>query len=189
MLNWKRSSGEAHLTLHRFDKNSPLLSFATRVYCKTWGHPWYIAYNFISQYAGYPGFVGVVATTETGKVVAMGFGANAFEGNWWFDNVQHAVGEDHPSLQNAWVLVELSVLKRYRNHGLGSRIIEYLLTHQDQHHILLSTQATNTGARRLYERLGWTYLHSGLKFGVNPEPYVIMCKEQRGTAGAKEKDR
>ncbi|QQE81046.1 GNAT family N-acetyltransferase [Alicyclobacillus sp. SO9] len=189
MLNWKRSSDKPQITLHEFDRNSPLLSFATRVYCKTWGHPWYVAYNFISQYARYPGFVGVVATTETGKVVAMGFGADAFEGNWWFDHVQRAVGTNHPQLEDAWVLVELSVLKRYRDCGVGTRIIQYLLSHQSRRHILLSTQVTNTGARRLYERFGWIYLHDGLIFAANQEPYVIMCKDQRGTDGVKEKDK
>lgn len=146
-----------------------------------------MAYSFIARYSRYPGFYGVVAVTQAGKPVAMGFGSNTFEGNWWFDRIAEETGLSHPALQHAWALVELSVLKRYRDAGIGTEIIHHLLQHQRQERILLSTQKDNFGARRLYERLGWTYVHDGLVFAPGQEPYVIMCKEMTGGIAREEK--
>lgn len=165
------------VVLHPFQEYSPLVATATKIYCKTWHHPWNTAYDFISRYSTFPGFYGVVASNSSGKPMAMGFGADAFAGNWWFDYVCAALGEGHPSLQNAWILVELSVLKRHQDQGIGTLIIHHLLNHHQHQRVLLSTQVSNHGARRLYERLGWQYLHDGLEFGPGQEPYVIMCKE------------
>jgi len=168
------------VVLHPFTENSPLLAAATKIYCKTWRHDWAMAYDFISRYSTFPGFYGVVAANQCGKAVAMGFGADAFAGNWWFDYIVKELGESHPSLQDAWILVELSVLKRQQNRGLGTFIINHLLQHHFRSRVLLSTQQSNTGARRLYERLGWYCIHEGLIFGPGQEPYVIMCKEMCG---------
>jgi ribosomal protein S18 acetylase RimI-like enzyme len=163
--------------LEPFTRASPRLMDAVDVYVATWGHARESSYQFIFHYAGLPGFHGRVAI-DGGRVVGMGFGVDALAGNWWVDIVAGALGRRHPALQHAWTLVELAVRPGHRSRGVGTLIHDALWASHDRPRAVLSTQATNEGAQRLYLRLGWQILHPGLVFPGNPVPYVIMGRER-----------
>ncbi len=56
-------------------------------------------------------------------------------------------------------------------------LMETLLAAQPCPRALLSTEVNNAGARRLYERHGWSYLHPGFAFNPGGQPYVVMRRE------------
>lgn len=169
---------EASLTLEPFTIESALMNKVVDARVQIFEGERQQIYDFIARYATvYPDFRGLVALLD-GRVVGMGFGARFVVGNWWCDKVAAQVGARDPALQDAWVLVELGVLEPYRGRGIGSILLTRLLELQPCARALLSTQVANTGARRLYERHGWQYLHSGFVFAEGQEPYVVMRKEQ-----------
>jgi ribosomal protein S18 acetylase RimI-like enzyme len=75
------------------------------------------------------------------------------------------------------MLVELAVLDDYRGLGIGTALHDTLLASQPYRRALLSTEVSNADARRLYERLGWQYLHPGFIFSDGGPAYTIMHKE------------
>jgi ribosomal protein S18 acetylase RimI-like enzyme len=151
---------------------------AIRVYYKTWGWDWEESYNFFMRYSHLPDYLGLVAVYD-GDVVGMTFGALGKRGQWWFDKVAYHVecGYKNPALIDAFMLVELAVLDEYRDLGIGTALHDTLLASQPYRRALLSTEVTNGGARRLYERLGWQYLHPGFVFSEGGPSYAIMHKE------------
>ena len=98
-------------------------------------------------------------------------------GQRWHDRVAAEIGPDHPALQDAWVLVNLAIRSTYRNRGIGATLLKTLLASQSCPRTLLSTEVANAGARRLYERNGWRYLHPGLVFTPGQQPFVVMACE------------
>lgn len=163
------------LFLETFDATSSNFEPAVRLYAKTWGHAMPPSLAFIGRYAVDAGFRGRVAKLGS-KVVGMGFGTDAYSGNWWYDKVCEEIGL-HPLLTDAWVLVELCVQAKVRGQGIGSLLIDNLFAGVRKPHILLSTQVSNNGARRLYERIGFHYLSDGMIFADGQSPYVVMVKQ------------
>lgn len=176
-------SVRSSISLEPFSPGSPHLEGALDVYVAVFGGDREDARSFVTRYAkNYPHFAGVVAL-DGGRVVGLGWGAQGVLGNWWYDKVAARVGARHPALQDAWVLVELGVLPEYRASGVGTRVHDAVIAAQPLPRLLLSTQVANVGARRLYERLGWEYLHPGFAFQDGGEPYVVMCREVRAGVG------
>ncbi len=172
------STSKERIALIPFDAQSPCLNGAVHVYTETWPANEEEIRDFIRRYAGYPGFRGYVALLNN-EVVGMGFGTRSLPEQWWHDKVAAHVGPDHPALQDAWVLVDLAVLPAYRSHGIGSFLHNALLASLPYRSALLSTEVSNAGARRLYERLGWSYLHPGFVFNPGQQPFVVMSKDLR----------
>ena len=56
-------------------------------------------------------------------------------------------------------------------------LLEALLKNQPCPRVLLSTEVANAGARRLYERNGWQYLHPGFVFTPGQQPFAVMGRE------------
>jgi GNAT superfamily N-acetyltransferase len=164
------------ISVEPFSATSPLLERAVHVYTGTWNRPWDPSYAFFARYATYPDFRGLVAL-HRGVAVGMGFGHRSLPGQWWHDSVAARVGRDHPALQGAWVLVELAVVPDWQGHGIGGVLHDTLLEAQPHPRALLSTEVTNTRARRIYERRGWRYLHSGFAFAAGQPWFLIMHRE------------
>jgi ribosomal protein S18 acetylase RimI-like enzyme len=164
------------MVLEPFGPGSAWFPGAVGVYARTWDRNWHKAWEFIAQFARYPHYRGLVAL-EGDRVVGMIFGHQSLPGQWWHDRVAARVGWDHPSLTDAWVVVELAVLPACRNRAIGRRLLETLLEQQPFSRAILSTQVENEGARRFYERLGWGYLHEGFIFAPGQPPFVVMQKE------------
>lgn len=159
-----------------FNYKSSLLYDALHVYCKVWERDQEDSLMFFRKYARYAHFIGYVAS-DRGHVIGMGFGTISETGQWWHDKVAERVGDDHPALQDAWVLTELAVLEAYRNRQVGTALHDRILKAQPFPNVLLSTQANNLGAKRFYERHGWEYLHKGFPFQQGRLFYCIMHKE------------
>lgn len=163
------------ITLETFHTESPYFEDAVRVYTSTWGYNWEQSYAFFARYTTLPGFIGLVAIVDE-EVVGMGFGHEAFTGNWWYDRVTNEIGTARLPIQS-WILVELCVLDSHRGFGIGTAIHDALLERQPIAHTILSTEVTNKGARRLYERYNWQYLHYGMTFSEGGKEYVIMGRK------------
>lgn len=62
---------------------------------------------------------------------------------------------------HTWYLGLIVVTPAARGHGLGTRLLEAVLAHVHAaggHALRLAVVTTNTGARRLYDRLGFAYV-------------------------------
>lgn len=133
--------------------------------------------SFFTKYAQTKAdYVGLVAVLEDGTVAGMTFGTKSSVGDWWHNRVAETVGVAHPALQDAWVLIELHVAQAYQNRGIGTRLHNEVIARQPYRKLLLSTGKSNTGAKRLYERLGWKYLHPGLALRTGSSLSVIMYR-------------
>lgn len=155
---------------------TPLFADAVRLYVATWPSDELNVTRFFTRYTTLPDYHGLAALHE-GKLVGFGFGARSLPGQWWHDRLAAHVGIDHPALQDAWTLVDLAVAPEHRGRGIGGALMEALLAAQPCPRALLSTEVDNVGARRLYERHGWTYLHPGFAFNPGDKVYAVMRRE------------
>lgn len=156
-----------------------LFGDAMRLYAQTWPDDPGVISDFFARYARLPDYHGLAAL-DGQLLVGFGFGARSESGQWWHDRVAERVGADHPALQDAWGLVDLAVASEHRGRGIGSALMETLLAAQPCPRALLSTEAANTGAQRLYLRYGWRVLHPGFAFNPGDKLYMVMCRELSG---------
>jgi ribosomal protein S18 acetylase RimI-like enzyme len=102
----------------------------------------------------------LVAAEHDGSLVGFAYGYLGERGQWWSDRVVEALS---PSVADAWVgdhfeFVELAVLPAYRRRGIGAQLHDGLMGGTEHRRGLLSTDASDTPARRLYASRGWTKL-------------------------------
>jgi len=156
--------------------DTPEFDAAVRLYCAIWPDDAVGITAFFTRYAGLLDYHGLAALRD-GRLVGFGFGVRSLPGNWWHDRVAEQVGSEHPALRGAWCLVDLAVAPEERGRGIGGALMEALLAAQPCPRALLSTEVANAGARRLYVRHGWTYLHPGFVFVEGNPAYTIMRRE------------
>ena len=176
----QRGTGERSgndYTLVAYDADSPRVEEATRVYLDVFGGDPAAAADFVRRYAQHPDFRGLLAVDAAGRAIGLAFGHRFFLENWWCARMAEELGAGHPALRDAWVLVDLGVVEPWRRRGVGTALHDAILASQPCPRAVLSTQVENIGARRLYERLGWRYLHPGFVFREGQPPYVVMGKE------------
>ena len=166
-----------NIQLVPFGHQSSYFYNALNVYCQVWGRDYNDSLMFFKGYRRFPNFEGCVAIVND-YVVGFAFGTRSEYGQWWHDKVATNVGFRHPALRNAWVLTEIGVLSEYRNLQIGGMLHDAVIESQPLPNVLLSTQASNIGARRFYERRGWTYLHNGFAFNRGSQPYVVMHRHR-----------
>lgn len=164
--------------LEPFRPGSALFDEAVRVYSATWQRNHEKSRGMMALFEHYPAYRGLAAL-DGERVVGMAFGHLSLPGQWWHDRVTAQVGQAHPAMQQAWVVVELAVLAPYRGKGIGKQLLGALLDRQPFPRAVLSTQVENTRARRFYEGQGWGYLHNGFIFTEGQPPYVVMCRDLR----------
>jgi ribosomal protein S18 acetylase RimI-like enzyme len=102
----------------------------------------------------------LVAAEDDGSVVGFAYGYVGDRGQWWSDRVVEAL---EPSVADVWVgghfeFVELAVLPSSRRQGIGARLHDRLMSGTEHRRGLLSTDDSDTPARRLYASRGWTKL-------------------------------
>lgn len=160
-----------------YTADSPLLENALAVYAGVWPErDRDEARENFTRYAGYAGFIGLVAY-DGDEPVGVAYGATSQLGVWWHDKAAAGLGADHPALQDAWRLVELAVVDAHRGRGIGGELHDRLLAAQPNARALVCTAVHNTHARDIYERRGWRYVAESFDFPGEPHPYVIMARE------------
>ena len=163
------------IELCRFNNQSSLLFDAIEIYCTIWGHNKDDSTIFFRKYTQQTDFLGYIACVEN-QAVGFAMGTASQEGQWWHDKVAKNIGDNHPALIDAWVLIELGILEDYRHQQVGTILHNHILSIQPYPNALLSTQVNNIPARKFYEKYGWYYLHYGMVFNKNREQYCIMGK-------------
>ena len=108
----------------------------------------------------------VVARSEDG-IVGFAYGFTGRRGQWWSDRIAAAIS---PELAAEWIgghfeVVELAVHPDAQRNGLGTALMDALMTGLSHRRALLTTYADDGPAPRLYRRLGWQVLVPDLGWG------------------------
>jgi GNAT superfamily N-acetyltransferase len=151
----------------------------------------------MERHTGFPSFRCVAMTlpddsgnappelwTQTGRdrltVIGFAYGFHGAGGQWWHDLVRSALaGAGGRDLAQAWLddsfeVAEVHVHPGYQGRGVGRAIVPALIHPRLERTALLSTQDTDSRARRLYRGLGFTDLLTGYRFPGTDPPYALM---------------
>jgi ribosomal protein S18 acetylase RimI-like enzyme len=135
--------------------------------------------SILERHAGNSGFRALTATV--GPVLA-GFiyGFHGAPGQWWHDTVAAALtmsssGRNAAAwLADSFEVAELHVLPQYQGDGIGRELLLRLTDGRTERTAVLSTQDTESRARRLYRGVGFTNLLTGFRFSGAEPPYAVM---------------
>ena len=138
--------------------------------------------SILERHAANPGFRALMvrASTAEGPAVAgFTYGFRGAPGQWWHDMVATALASMYPPSASTWLadsfeVAELHVLPAYQGAGIGRRLLLELTTGRPEHTAVLSTQDTESRARRLYRGVGFTDLLTGFRFSGAEPPYAVM---------------
>jgi GNAT superfamily N-acetyltransferase len=151
----------------------------------------------MERHAGYPSFRCVAMTlpddpgnappelrTQSGRsrltVVGFAYGFHGASGQWWHDLVRSALttaggrGLAQAWLDDSFEVAEVHVHPGYQGRGVGRAMVPALIHPRLERTALLSTQDTDSRARRLYRGLGFTDLLTGYRFPGTDPPYAVM---------------
>ncbi|HET7311831.1 MAG TPA: GNAT family N-acetyltransferase [Mycobacteriales bacterium] len=125
------------------------------------------------------GYLAVVALDDDDALVGFGYGYLGRRGEWWHDIVTNALGRE---LGNRWMsdafeLAELHVLPAHQGHGIGTLLLDEIVTRAGGSTMVLSTHDRESPARRLYRATGFVDLYGGVVFPGTTEVYAIMGKD------------
>ena len=140
----------------------------------------------MERHAGYPSFRCVAMIlpddpgnappelrTQSGRsrltVVGFAYGFHGASGQWWHDLVRSALttaggrGLAQAWLDDSFEVAEVHVHPGYQGRGVGRAMVPALIHSRLERTALLSTQDTDSRARRLYRGLGFTDLLTGYR--------------------------
>jgi GNAT superfamily N-acetyltransferase len=120
--------------------------------------------------------------TAAGRAAIVGFayGFHGADGQWWHDLVRSALasagGRDFAQqwMAESFEVAEVHVHPDYQGRGIGRAMVPALLHPRLERTALLSTQDTESRARRLYRGLGFTDLVTDYRFPGTDPPYAVM---------------
>jgi ribosomal protein S18 acetylase RimI-like enzyme len=153
--------------------------------------------SIMERHAQFPSFRSVVMTlrdeptrqpagprarTETGRyrVIGFAYGFHGMDGQWWHDLVRSALisvggyGLAQTWLADSFEVAEVHVHPDYQGRGIGTVMVPALAYPRLERTALLSTADSESPARRLYRRLGFTDLVTGYRFPGTDPPYAVM---------------
>ncbi len=151
----------------------------------------------MERHAGFPSFRCVAMTlpddprdappelrTQSGRdrlvVIGFAYGFHGTTGQWWHDLVRSALaaagGRDLAQtwLGDSFEVAEVHVHPSYQGRGVGRAMVPALIHPRLERTALLSTQDTDSRARRLYRSLGFSDLLTGYRFPGTDPPYAVM---------------
>jgi GNAT superfamily N-acetyltransferase len=114
------------------------------------------------------------------SIVAFAYGFRGATGQWWHDVVSSGVtAASGPNAATRWLadtmeIAEVHVRPEYQRQGIGRRLLLTLTADRPEHTAVLSTQDSNSPARRLYRSLGFTDLLTTFAFPGGGPPYAVM---------------
>ncbi|MGH3493917.1 MAG: GNAT family N-acetyltransferase [Sciscionella sp.] len=122
----------------------------------------------------------IAAIDRRGALLGICYGYRGQPGQWWHEQVRrglHVQGSD--DVIDTWMpdyyeLTELHVLPSAQGHGIGERLLRYLLADNDSTHVLLSTPEGTGRAWRLYRRLGFHDVLRDYLFLGDPRPFAVL---------------
>jgi GNAT superfamily N-acetyltransferase len=127
------------------------------------------------KHADYDSFRCRAALSETGQMLAFGYGYRSLPGQWWHDLVQRAVGPAGAGwLDHAFELSELHVAPDVQGRGVGERVLRALADGLPDHTMVLSTPEGENRAWRLYRRLGFVDLARNHLFPGDNRPFGVL---------------
>lgn len=134
----------------------------------------------MARHAQNPGFRALIVTDEASEPVAFSYGFHGARGQWWHDTVTAAlvaaVGASDATgwLSDSFEVAELHVLPAYQRHGIGRTLLCDLVASRCERTAVLSTQDTDSPARRFYRQLGFTDLLTSFRFSRSDPPYAVL---------------
>jgi ribosomal protein S18 acetylase RimI-like enzyme len=140
--------------------------------------------SIMAGHAVNPGFR-ALAVTEDDQVIGFSYGFRGAHGQWWHDTVGRAVTSAHGTvtaaswLDDSFEVAELHVSPDWQGQGIGNDLLLKLASGRPERTALLSTPDTESPARRLYRKVGFTDLLTGFHFspGSGERPYAVMGAE------------
>jgi GNAT superfamily N-acetyltransferase len=113
---------------------------------------------------------------DSGEIVGFAYGYRSLAGQWWRDNVAHALDRRVANewLSDAFQVVEIAVTPAHQGRGLGGALHDHLLIDLPHASAVLSTIDAKTVARHLYLHRGWQEILTGFRFPGVARPYTIM---------------
>jgi GNAT superfamily N-acetyltransferase len=121
------------------------------------------------------------ATGGTGSAIAaFAYGFRGAAGQWWHDVVVSGVtAASGPDAAARWLadtmeIAEVHVRPEYQQQGIGRRLLLTLTAARPERTAVLSTQDSDSPARRLYRSLGFTDLLNSFNFPGGGPPYAVM---------------
>lgn len=161
----------------------PLFDQAISVYGEAFMRPPYrdpgrgreVRDRIITVHRFRPGYAGRIAV-EAGAVVGMAYVHTSMPGQWWHDTVASTLG---PGLAERWLssaleLVEIAVTPDAQGRGIGSCLIDSLITDRGERSCVLSTRS-DSRAHELYGRLGFEVIGE-MTFAPGGAPFLIMVR-------------
>jgi GNAT superfamily N-acetyltransferase len=118
--------------------------------------------------------------TSRATILGFAYGFHGADGQWWHDLVRGALaragGQEFAQdwLGESFEVAEVHVHPHHQGRGIGRAMVPALLHPRLERTALLSTQDTESRARRLYRSLGFTDLVTGYRFPGTDPPYAVM---------------
>jgi ribosomal protein S18 acetylase RimI-like enzyme len=136
----------------------------------------------LERHAANPGFRALAAIAGS-RLVGFTYGFHGVPGQWWHDMVAGALATVHAPagspgaaawLADSFEVAELHVVPEHQGAGTGRALLLRLTSGRPEHTAVLSTQDTESRARRLYRDVGFTDLLTGFRFSGGEPPYAVM---------------
>lgn len=137
--------------------------------------------SILPRHAAREDFRLLVAVDEDDLVIGFGYGYTGTYGQWWTDRVAKEMDE---GTRRAWLdpphyeVVELHVRPESQRSGVGSRLLDALLSAQPHERALLSTDPESPAAA-FYRNRGWQRVGS-LRVGTRTK--AVLGKSDIGSA-------
>jgi ribosomal protein S18 acetylase RimI-like enzyme len=137
--------------------------------------------SIMERHAGNPGFRAIAVTAPpASQIVGFSYGFRGSPGQWWHDVVQTGItatagaGMAATWLADTLEVAEVHVRPEYQQRGIGRRLLHTLTAGRTERTAVLSTQDSDSPARRLYRSLGFEDLLTGFSFPGGGPPYAVM---------------
>jgi ribosomal protein S18 acetylase RimI-like enzyme len=135
--------------------------------------------GYIAGHVRRPGFRAVASLDPAGALLGFGYGYTSGSGQWWHDQVRHALRRDARRLwlTDCFEVVELHVRPAAQGHGLGAAQLTALLGAATAKTTLLSTPEADeqrSRAWRLYRRFNFVDVLRDFHFPGDDRPFAIL---------------
>jgi ribosomal protein S18 acetylase RimI-like enzyme len=138
--------------------------------------------GYVAAHLRRPGFRAVATLSRTGQLAGFGYGYRSERGQWWHDQVRHALDDParHRWLPDCFEVVELHVRPAAQGHGIGSGQLQGLLDLAEGSTTLLSTPEADerqSRAWRLYRRFGFVDVLRSFYFPGDDRAFAVLGRD------------